>query len=151
MDASQYKDYVLTMLFLKLSWSHYVELLRIDDERERSFYEKQAIHERWSEPELKRQPPGDLLREPYVFEFLKTPEFYQQKSSVDSVQRGMLADMWMALFSKEEQIAIATILTDIDQKIQILQQRFSETRQLKQGMMQQLLTGKTRLVVEVNH
>ena len=88
-----------------LSWSHYVELLKLDDELERSFYEKQAISERWSVPELKRQKasalflrlaaskdkssvlqlaakgqiveqPSDLLREPYVFEFLKIPEPY---------------------------------------------------------------------------
>lgn len=89
-----------------LSWSHYVELLKLDDELERGFYEKQAIAERWSVPELKRQKasslflrlaaskdkagilqlaaqgqiverPADLLREPYVFEFLKIPEPYQ--------------------------------------------------------------------------
>lgn len=89
-----------------LSWSHYVELLKLDDELERSFYEKQAITERWSVPELRRQKatslflrlaaskdkvgilqlaaqgqiveqPTDLLREPYVFEFLKIPEPYQ--------------------------------------------------------------------------
>ena len=86
-----------------LSWSHYVELLKLEDPLERGFYEKQAIHERWSVPELKRQKaaslflrlaaskdkqgiqklaaqgqlieqPSDLLREPYVFEFLKIPE-----------------------------------------------------------------------------
>ncbi|MCP5426355.1 MAG: DUF1016 domain-containing protein [Gammaproteobacteria bacterium] len=90
----------------QLSWSHYVELLKIDDELERGFYEKQAIAEHWSVPELKRQKaaslflrlaagkdkagilqlamqgqiveqPVDLLREPYVFEFLKIPEPYQ--------------------------------------------------------------------------
>ena len=87
----------------QLSWSHYVELLKLDDELERGFYEKQAIAEHWSVPELKRQKtsslflrlaaskdkagilqlaaqgqiverPADLLREPYVFEFLKIPE-----------------------------------------------------------------------------
>ena len=90
----------------QLSWSHYVELLKLDDELERSFYEKQAIAERWSVPEPKRQKaaslflrlaaskdkagilqlaaqgqiveqPADLLREPYVFEFLKIPEPYR--------------------------------------------------------------------------
>lgn len=90
----------------QLSWSHYVELLKLDDELERGFYEQQAIAERWSVPELKRQKasslflrlaaskdksgilqlarqgqmleqPADLLREPYVFEFLKIPEPYQ--------------------------------------------------------------------------
>lgn len=88
-----------------LSWSHYVELLRIEDRLERSFYEQQAIREKWSIPELKRQKksslflrlasgkdnesilrlaaegqvvsrPSDLLRDPYVFEFLKIPEPY---------------------------------------------------------------------------
>jgi len=89
-----------------LSWSHYVELLKLDDDLERGFYEKQAIAERWSVAELKRQKasslflrlaaskdkagilqlasqgqivaqPADLLREPYVFEFLKIPEPYR--------------------------------------------------------------------------
>lgn len=87
----------------QLSWSHYVELLKIDDKLERSFYEQQAIHEKWSVPELQRQKktslflrlasgkdkeailqlasqgqivanPTDLLRDPFVFEFLKIPE-----------------------------------------------------------------------------
>ena len=38
-----------------LSWSHYVELLKISDKLERSFYLQQTIHESWSIPELKRQ------------------------------------------------------------------------------------------------
>jgi len=90
----------------KLSWSHYVELLKLDDGLERSFYERQAIAEQWSVPELRRQKasqlflrlaaskdktgilqlaeqgqsiarPADLLREPYIFEFLKIPEPHQ--------------------------------------------------------------------------
>lgn len=47
---------------------------------------------------------------------------------------------------KEEQIAIAAILSDMDMDIQTLQQRLDKTLQLKQGMMQELLTGKTRLI-----
>ncbi|WP_165736276.1 restriction endonuclease subunit S [Pseudoalteromonas sp. C8] len=46
---------------------------------------------------------------------------------------------------KEEQTAIATILSDMDNEIQTLEQRLAKTRQIKQGMMQQLLTGRTRL------
>lgn len=48
--------------------------------------------------------------------------------------------------SKEEQTAIATILSDMDAEIQALEQRLGKTRQIKQGMMQELLTGKTRLI-----
>lgn len=89
-----------------LSWSHYVELLKIEDKLERSFYEKQTTIERWSIRELQRQKktslflrlaasknkegilqlakegqsinhPEDLIREPYVLDFLKIPEPYQ--------------------------------------------------------------------------
>lgn len=48
----------------------------------------------------------------------------------------------------EEQTAIATILSDMDEEIQALKQRLTKTRQIKQGMMQELLTGKTRLPFE---
>ena len=46
----------------------------------------------------------------------------------------------------EEQTAIASILADMDNEIEALEQKFEKTRQIKQGMMQQLLTGKIRLV-----
>ena len=49
--------------------------------------------------------------------------------------------------SYEEQTAIATILSDMDAEIQALEQRLGKTRQIKQGMMQELLTGKTRLPI----
>ncbi|MDO9013054.1 MAG: PDDEXK nuclease domain-containing protein [Gallionella sp.] len=97
------KGATLSHLF---SWSHIVELLKIDDPLERGFYEQQTARERWSVRELVRQKesslflrlaaskdkvgilqlaaqgqiveqPADLLREPYVFEFLKIPEPYQ--------------------------------------------------------------------------
>ncbi|HFG1932301.1 TPA: restriction endonuclease subunit S [Vibrio cholerae] len=48
--------------------------------------------------------------------------------------------------SMEEQVAINSILSDIDAEIQAFEKRLSKTRQIKQGMMQELLTGKTRLV-----
>jgi hypothetical protein len=87
----------------QLSWSHIVELLKIEDPLERSFYEQQTVREKWAVRELQRQKktslflrlatgkdkdailqlasqgqiiavPSDLLRDPYVFEFLKIPE-----------------------------------------------------------------------------
>jgi len=45
-----------------------------------------------------------------------------------------------------EQIAIATILSDMDAELAALEARRDKTRALKQGMMQELLTGRTRLV-----
>lgn len=46
----------------------------------------------------------------------------------------------------EEQSAIATVLSDMDAEIAALEARRDKTRALKQGMMQELLTGRTRLV-----
>jgi type I restriction enzyme S subunit len=48
--------------------------------------------------------------------------------------------------STEEQIAIAAVLTDMDAELAVLEQRLAKTRNIKQAMMQELLTGKTRLV-----
>ena len=45
-----------------------------------------------------------------------------------------------------EQIAIATVLSDMDAELTALEARRDKTRALKQGMMQELLTGRTRLV-----
>ena len=94
---------ILQTLSAKLTWSHYVELLKIDDPLERSFYEKEAEAEHWGVRELKRQmnsmlfqrlalstdkdsvmklaqegqiieKPEDILKEPFVFEFTGLPQ-----------------------------------------------------------------------------
>jgi type I restriction enzyme, S subunit len=46
----------------------------------------------------------------------------------------------------EEQTAIAAVLSDMDAEIAALEQRLGKVKSLKQGMMQELLTGRTRLV-----
>jgi len=45
----------------------------------------------------------------------------------------------------DEQSAIAVILSDMDAEIASLDSELTKARQLKHGMMQELLTGKTRL------
>ncbi len=45
-----------------------------------------------------------------------------------------------------EQSAIAAVLSDMDAELEALQARRDKTRALKQGMMQELLTGRIRLV-----
>jgi len=69
------------------------------------------------------------------------------KSSVDSVRLEMIADMQIPLPpTGDEQRAIAEVLLDMDAELAALGQRRDKTRTLKQGMMQELLTGRTRLV-----
>lgn len=87
----------------RLSWSHYVFLMRIEDAAERNFYEIEASNQGWSLPELRRQfnsslyerlalsrdkkkvhdlskrgqiveRPEDLMKDPYVLEFLGLKE-----------------------------------------------------------------------------
>lgn len=48
--------------------------------------------------------------------------------------------------TKSEQAAIATILSDMDAEVAALEAKLAKARQLKQGMMQELLTGRIRLV-----
>jgi type I restriction enzyme, S subunit len=48
--------------------------------------------------------------------------------------------------SKSEQTAIASILTDMDAEITALEAKLTKARQIKQGMMQELLTGWIRLI-----
>jgi type I restriction enzyme S subunit len=67
------------------------------------------------------------------------------KSSVDSVRREMIARMLIPVPSLAEQQAIATALSDADAYIDSLEQLITKKRQIKQGVMQELLTGQRRL------
>lgn len=57
-----------------------------------------------------------------------------------------LANLAIYLPSFKEQTSIVTILSEMDQEITTLETRLAKTEQIKQGMMQQLLTGKIRLL-----
>lgn len=96
--------------FFKLTWSHYSFLMRIDDDKERRFYEIESEKYYWSVRELKRQydsalytrlalsrdaagvlklseqgqiieKPKDLIKDPYILEFLGLPELHQYSES----------------------------------------------------------------------
>jgi type I restriction enzyme S subunit len=62
------------------------------------------------------------------------------------ITMGTLTEMEVVLPTLAEQAAIAAVLSDMDAEIAALEQRREKTRALKQAMMQELLTGKTRLV-----
>ena len=67
-------------------------------------------------------------------------------SSQGNIGMGDIERLVLPLPEKDEQIAIAAILTDMDSELAELETRLAKTRQLKQGMMQELLTGRIRLV-----
>ncbi|MFQ1769393.1 restriction endonuclease subunit S [Aeromonas veronii] len=70
-------------------------------------------------------------------------------SGQPQIVRSPLAAFKVVLPEIEEQTAIATILSDMDNELQALTQKLEKARALKQGMMQQLLTGKIRLPLAV--
>lgn len=87
----------------------------------------------------------------YFFFLYFSSRFYNRimqmtaKSSVDSVRREMIARMLVPLPPKAEQEAISNALIDADSLVESLEQLIAKKRQLKQGAMQELLTGKRRL------
>lgn len=69
------------------------------------------------------------------------------KATVDSLRLPTFQDFQMRLPStKEEQVAIVGVLADMDTELTALETQRAKTAQLKQGMMQALLTGRIRLV-----
>ncbi|EOO5918233.1 restriction endonuclease subunit S [Escherichia coli] len=91
-------------------------------------------------------PKGDSnvkFYEGYINQYLS---FANESTGVPQLTAPQVAKYPVVSPCIEEQTAIATILSDMDKEIQTLQQRLDKTRQLKQGMMQELLTGKTRLI-----
>jgi type I restriction enzyme S subunit len=69
-----------------------------------------------------------------------------QGDAVVHISATALSSIQVFLPHASEQKAIATILTDMDAEVDALEQRRAKTAALKQGMMQELLTGRTRLV-----
>lgn len=71
---------------------------------------------------------------------------YSESSAQPGLSVSKLLRFSLAIPPKDEQDAIADVISDMDKEIEAIEQRLTKTQQLKQGMMQELLTGKTRLV-----
>jgi type I restriction enzyme S subunit len=69
-----------------------------------------------------------------------------QGDAVVHISAAALSSVVVTLPSLPEQTAIATVLTDMDAELSMLQAQRDKTRALKQAMMQGLLTGRTRLI-----
>lgn len=67
-------------------------------------------------------------------------------ATINQITNKDMKALRLKLPSSDEQAAIATVLSDMDAELAALERRLAKTRALKQGMMQELLTGRTRLV-----
>jgi type I restriction enzyme S subunit len=102
---------------------------------------------------LMKAIPSNSVSKQYVYYFLKQESlflFIEKLSQRTSGQTGIdLKELRTYPFSLPplpEQKAIATILSDMDSEIEALEKKLAKYKQLKQGLMQNLLTGKIRLI-----
>lgn len=72
--------------------------------------------------------------------------FYSVGTKVSGINKTNIGKLKISFPGKPEQTAIAAVLSDMDAEISALERRRDKTRAIKQGMMQELLTGRTRLV-----
>jgi type I restriction enzyme S subunit len=98
--------------------------------------------------------PKDNLNEEFLYyrlTSLKTAvKSMGQQGTQANLNKGMVQAFLLKLPPILEQTAIATILSDMDAEIATLETKLAKTRQLKQGMMHNLLTGRVRLINPTN-
>jgi type I restriction enzyme S subunit len=101
---------------------------------------------------LRARPKDDTLDDAYKQYCFTPPEVrYQIVSKSTYTTRALtngrlLSAVYIAVPPLPEQTAIAAVLSDMDAGIAALERRREKAAQIKQGMMQQLLTGRIRLV-----
>ncbi len=93
----------------------------------------------------------ELLIPEFLFQLVKVDRFIEATSSAYGTHMprsdwNVVKNYEVRLPKAPEQTAIATILSDMDAEIAALEAKLAKARQLKQGMMQELLTGRIRLV-----
>ena len=80
-------------------------------------------------------------------DFFDYDNYIKSNKLFQKINLGPLSEIKLNIPSDiKEQEAIASVLSDMDNEIESLEHKLEKTRQIKQGMMQQLLTGKIRLV-----
>lgn len=92
-----------------------------------------------------------LLIPQFLFQLVKVDRFIEVASSAYGTHMprsdwNVVKNYELGLPSISEQTAIAAILSDMDAELAALETKLAKARQLKQGMMQELLTGRIRLV-----
>ncbi|WP_421214485.1 restriction endonuclease subunit S [Aeromonas dhakensis] len=99
------------------------------------------------------KPDVNLATSEYIYSIVQSERFINAASEAYGTHMpradwSVVKYFPVVLPSTVEQTAIATILSDMDSELTALEQKLAKARDLKQGMMQQLLTGRIRLPVE---
>ena len=95
--------------------------------------------------------PGESLDPEFLYYYLawikKKVKVFGQQGAQANLNKNLVQEFRLPLPPLPEQRAIATVLSDMDAEITALERRLDKTRAIKQGMMQQLLTGSIRLPI----
>lgn len=103
---------------------------------------------------IKITPDQRSLNSKFLFQFLQTQQYWNwiatnsMRSGQPGVNGNEFASLPIPVPAQKEQTAIATILSDMDAELEALEQKLAKFRDIKQGMMQQLLTGRIRLPLD---
>jgi type I restriction enzyme, S subunit len=98
------------------------------------------------------RPPTSVANRVFLANVFSTDQWFRRVSDQSGgtthkrISRGALGGLKIRIPNITEQNAIAAILSGMDTERTTLEQKLTKARQLKQGMMQQLLTGRIRLV-----
>ncbi len=98
------------------------------------------------------RPPSTVANRIFLANLFSTNQWFRDVSDRSGgtthkrISRGALGRLKITIPTLPEQTAIATILSDMDAEIAALETKLTKTRSIKQGMMHELLTGKTRLI-----
>lgn len=101
---------------------------------------------------IRISPDREQLLPAFLSFYVQSPPYWNwvRVNSMRSGQPGIngreYATLPVPLPTVSEQSAIATVLADMDPEIDALEAKLAKARQIKQGMMQELLTGRIRLV-----
>ena len=82
----------------------------------------------------------------FLIEPLKEIEAVTSSTTVKHLSHSDVEGIERPMPELEEQTAIAAVLSDMDAELSALEARRVKTRALKQGMMEELLSGRTRLI-----
>ena len=98
------------------------------------------------------RPSSSIANRVFLANFFSTDQWFRDVSDRSGgttrkrISRGALGRLKISVPPLDGQTAIAAVLSDMDAEIAALEAKLDKTRQLKQGMMHNLLTGKIRLV-----
>ena len=156
-ENEQHKKYIFEESFFKLNCKPLrngdILICRLADPAGRScIYETDSSDLAITSVDVTIFRPDQNVDRKFFVQYFSSSEWFQSilqsvgGTTHKRISRGALGKILVSVPPLKEQTAIAEILSDMDAEIEALEAKRAKTEEIKQGMMQELLTGQTRLV-----